>query len=32
MHAGNWGYRDNDLVMTDYAGYGELDERSDIMV
>lgn len=31
MHAGNWGYRDNELVMTDYAGYGELGGRSDIM-
>ena len=30
LHCGNWGYDDNLLVLTDYAGYGEFGERSDI--
>lgn len=30
LHCGNWGYDDNLLVLTDYAGYGEFCERSDI--
>ena len=30
LHCGNWGYNDNMLVLTDYAGYGEFNERSDI--
>jgi hypothetical protein len=30
LHCGNWGYDDNMLVLTDYAGYGEFCERSDI--
>ena len=30
LHCGNWGYDDNMLVLTDYAGYGEFSERSDI--
>ena len=28
LHAGNWGYRDTVLVLTDYSGFGDLDERS----
>ena len=28
LHAGNWGYRDDDLVLTDYSGFGDIDERS----
>ena len=30
LHCGNWGYDDNLLVLTDYAGYGEFGDRSDI--
>ena len=30
LHCGNWGYDDNMLVLTDYAGYGEFRDRSDI--
>jgi hypothetical protein len=30
LHCGNWGYDNNMLVLTDYAGYGEVDARSDI--
>ena len=28
LHAGNWGYRGTELVLTDYSGYGEIEERS----
>lgn len=27
LHAGNWGYVDGRLVLTDYAGYGQLADR-----
>lgn len=27
LHAGNWGYRDNMIVLIDYAGYGEFADR-----
>lgn len=30
LHCGNWGYRGDTLVLTDYAGYGDPDNRSDI--
>lgn len=30
LHCGNWGYDDNRLVLTDYAGFGEFNERSDL--
>jgi hypothetical protein len=28
LHPGNWGYRGTELVLTDYSGYGEIDDRS----
>ena len=27
IHAGNWGWCNNKLVLTDYSGYGEDEER-----
>ena len=30
LHCGNWGYDDNRLVLTDYAGFGEFKDRSDL--
>lgn len=30
LHCGNWGYRGDMLILTDYAGYGDPEERSDI--
>lgn len=27
LHAGNWGYKGNKLVMVDYGGYGDVAER-----
>ena len=30
LHCGNWGYDDNLLVLTDYAGYGRFSDRTDI--
>ena len=30
LHCGNWGYDDKLLVLTDYAGYGDPGDRSDI--
>lgn len=27
LHAGNWGYKGNKLVMVDYGGYGDLEDR-----
>ena len=30
LHCGNWGYRGDTLVLTDYAGYGIPESRSDL--
>lgn len=28
LHAGNWGYKGDKLVMVDYGGYGDIEERN----